>query len=281
MTRSYGTRSSAPAPVVMGGGEVRLIKPGTDFAEIRPRLRSFDMLAIRGASKFSDGISHVEEIVSGAGTGRYTHCALVVWGDAFPPSSRYWTPPGNNNALYIFESTMSGPTSRGGNGVYSVDGDAFLGVQLRSLDAVLAADDTPREAAIAWCSLRPAARRRLRPELWGETFRRYNGIRYDASPLDLCAAAFPCLRPWRQCCLGSCCRCCKGWLFCSELVANVYKDLGVLDPGVEAQNVLPSDYFARPDDPTLSNDRDGEIPLLFEPPVPVTVFGAPAGIRYY
>lgn len=247
------------------------MKEGVAYSSIRPQLRSFDMIAFRGTSVLSNAISYVEERVNGVGAGRYSHVGLVVMGDDFPPGTRYHTPAGPNNAVYIFESVLGG-TGPMADGVNDVDGKGFLGVQLRRLDDVVIANDSNPKASLGWCRMREAARPRPSPDEWQRVFARYNGIRYDASPLDLCAGAFGCLRPWRQCCFGACC-CKRNWQFCSELVANVYKDLGVLPPDVDAQNVVPSDYFTRPATAgvAITFDVDGEIPVLFHPCIPITV----------
>ena len=58
------------------------------------------------------------------------------------------------------------------------------------------------------------------------------------------------------------------WQFCSELVANIYKDVGILPASVDAANVMPVDFITDPKNPTKTLDKDGEVPPLFDfPPV--------------
>ena len=50
----------------------------------------------------------------------------------------------------------------------------------------------------------------------------------------------------------------SGWLFCSELVALVYQQLGLIDPKLDPQNAIPVDF--------LGCDIDG-IPRLVDAPI--------------
>ncbi len=195
---------------------------------------------------------------AGEGASRFTHCGVVVRGEDIPAGTRHHRP----GAVYIFESVASGPLPES-DGVRNVDGQAFLGVQLRDLDKVVAAYDADASTRIAWCKLSASPDRGR----WPAIFQHYNGVRYDVCPLSVFASAFPCLRPFR-CCGGA-----TDWMICSELVAHVYVDLGLME--VTPENVVPADFFQKPDG--QSYDIDGEVPQLFATIVPFTVRSAAAG----
>jgi hypothetical protein len=110
------------------------------------------------------------------------------------------------------------------------------------------------------------------------------GVRYDASCINLAAAAFPilrwirdhpCLRKFRD--AFSRAFCCGSrpstWLFCSELVAQIYVLLGVFPESVNPADVIPTDflpaYFVSPSqmnavEPSTSASASASVKVITE-----------------
>ncbi len=249
----------------MSDDEEPLVKNGAAYKDIRPHLETFDMIAFRGGEIVSDAISRLEEVIGGEGAGVYTHVGVVLRGDIFPEDHKYHR--SGREEVYVWESTQSG---RLGDGALDVEGKSFLGVQLRVLDEVVEAYDVHPKTFLAWCSMLPKFRPSPTSEEFITIFNYYNGIPYDFNCINLLATAISWLRPLR-CCFS----CYTKPQFCSELVANLYKSLGTLSPEVDARNVLPSDYFsnfAHSKGGHITFDKDEEIPVLFSPAVPFTLF---------
>lgn len=251
-------------------------KEGAPYSDIRPRLRTFDLIFFRGAGGWSKIIAAAQEIVDGAGAGAYTHVGMVVRGDAFLPHSRHYTPPGPQCAAYIFESQNSND-----DGIVNVHGRLESGVQLRNLDLVVAAYDGADGTVLGWSAM--LDERRPHDSSWPAVFARYDGTPYE-NILHLAAAACYCLRPLRAL-LRSCCARCgyssgSARQICSELVTNIYKDVGALPAWIESENVIPADYIVRPG-AQRTFDADGEIPIMFEQVVPFTAYPRSAPARNF
>ena len=144
-----------------------------------------------------------------------------------------------NGKLYIWESTMSG---RLGGGVPDINGRTYLGVQLRDFDEVFKFYDQNPETRVAWCSLKnnPSLSPNFKSS-FTTVFNKYNGSFYNANIFSLLASLFPYLRPLRY--LTEIKHIDSSWLFCSELVATVYRDLGIFPQTVNPENVVPVDFL--------------------------------------
>lgn len=283
-------------------------KPGVPWSVIRNQIRTYDLLLFRGADFVSEAIAKVEE--HGVGTGEFTHVGLAVWAKDLPAKSRFRR-AGDEEKLYVLESTASGRiASAPGN----IDRRSQLGVQLRDMDEVVPAYDTFPRARLAWAPLRDsrksaedsssdaptsntaakATRPAPNPAVLENILERYMDLFYDANCLDLLASALPSLRTLRTFFHGSCCVlqalfCCgctsspcrkhqiNKWYFCSELVSQVYIDLGVFPRTLNPANVMPSDFLPRtalvdagfllsdmsPPASAPTVDADKEVPWVF------------------
>lgn len=246
------------------------------YHHIKDKLLPFDLIAFRGGGLYSDLIAKLEEFEVGVGT--FTHVGIVVTSDILTDS---FIEPGRK---YLFESTLtynSAPDILSGKGV--------LGVQLRDLETAITHYIEDQDTKVAWCPLlnNPYAdngdlavnvrkRRMLLKEYFTDFFRRYDNRLYEIDPTNLLAAMFPSLRLIRTLRdelfvglygilhkfglsknnIGP-----AGWQFCSELVAGVYQNIGVLSYEFDPQDVIPVDFFGC--------DRDG-IPLLVDKPIYIT-----------
>ena len=168
---------------------------------------------------------------------QWSHVGLIITSEVFPhPKLK----PGE---LYVLESTAGGLL---GDGVYDVvREETFVGVQIRPLQELLALEGDQ----YAWLPLleRPALRDR------SDVVYRYLHKGYDWSPLCLVSSVLERTRPLRNLFINADSR-----FFCSELVARVYQDLGLLSDELRADNVIPADFVG-----------GGELPQLWGEPVPM------------
>lgn len=267
-------------------------KPGEhSYAELRDGMKTFDLIMFRGTDVVSGAISRIESAKTGCGD--YTHVGIVIRGtDLLPAKTEEdWLNP---NLLYVLESTMSGSMA---DGCMDVHGEAHLGVQLRKLDDVVVAYDKPSKSRLAWCrmldSKKPAclADDAERSKACRAAYEKYRGLRYDLSAVDLAACAFPAMRRLRDSKAFSRVRDAIGrvvygvkradgalspmgtdddliskWQFCSELAANIYKDIGAIPATVEPQNVMPVDFLTKDEVAGSTYDADKQVPVMFAQP---------------
>lgn len=259
-------------------------KPGESYAQIKPLLRTFDLLLFKGSDVVSKVIAKIEKIEDGPRAPDFTHVGCVVLGkDLFPltrDAEKEWL---HEDTVYVFESTMSGKLGGGPN---DVTDHARFGVQLRSLDDVVESYDLPETTRMAWAPLRQEVRERVDVKKARDVYEKYKGLRYDASIVDLAAAidvpCTRCLRDWgvfrflRD--YICCCFCWSSkradyspgtkktdnlvskWQFCSELVANIYKDIGIVPVSVNTKDVIPTDMLVDPEHPEKTFDADKQMP---------------------
>lgn len=219
------------------------------FRQTRNQLAPLDLLLFKGGDFVSDIIRKSERLWLGKGAGEFSHVGLVVTRNLLPDNELLkW------GELYIWESTISGKL---GQGVKNVEGRSFLGVQLRKLDDVIEAYDSSKKTRVAWCPL-------LHPldttdtkitDQFTKIFKELDGRRYDANMMSLGSSLFSCMRRGRrfvEMATGT-----GDWLFCSELAALVYKEMGILPPDTNEKNVVPVDF--------IGYDKDG-LPVVVETP---------------
>lgn len=227
-------------------------KEGVPYRQHKPRIRPFDVVFFRGGDAVSDLIRFAQKRGLGTpGAEDYSHVGMVVTSEILDDPR---LEPGK---LYIWESTMSG---RLGDGVPNIDGEAMLGVQLRDLDEVVRAYDKSKKTAVAFGKVRhpPDFDDELRRK-FTEVFQRLDGSKYDANPLSLLGSLIPALRPIRK--ISEDLLATQEWLFCSELVATVFIEVGIFPKWALACDVVPADF--------LGFDKD-LVPRVLEHPVRVT-----------
>lgn len=247
-------------------GEPPSEKPGMLYSKVRGELQPFDLLLFNGGDFISDFISYVQakNLPDKTGglvkPGAFSHVGMVVTSDIL---DHPLVKPGT---VYVFESTMSGKL---GNGIDNIEGRAFFGVQLRNFDELMPAYDKPNDTSIAfahlmynpWIHASPEERVRIKAR-FTDLFDRLNGTPYNANPYSLLAAIFPCLRKERkkiEDLFGT-----KKWLFCSELVATVYKEFGIFPRDINPENIVPMDFVG--DDENTHNAPT----VIYIPPAYIT-----------
>jgi hypothetical protein len=262
------------------------------FSDIKEFMNTYDLLLFRGNDIISNTIATVETFEDGLPkntTNNYTHVGLVIRGrDLMPrqtdkdPTEKDWL---CEDEVYILESTMSGDLA---GTCTDVHGEAHFGVQLRLLSEVVIRYSQIPKAELAWCPLvvplPSPAKETVRAE-----YEKYRGLSYDMSIVDLAACAFKPVRRLRDNTVFEHLRdaICywfwrtnradgagtgadnlpSRWQFCSEMVANIFKDIKLLSGDVVPADTMPCDFVTDPDHPDKTLDKDKEIPLLFFSPI--------------
>ena len=236
-----------------------MVKHGFLYSTVEKYLESFDLVLFRGGNFAADAIIYIQklslDVKPPTGTD-VSHVGMIVRSDILDHPGVL---PGKT---YILESTMSMPNFlKGAEAVPTIEGDGCFGVQLRQYEPLIRAYDRPDNTAISIGKLldNPAANGggQLIKAKFTEFFKKISDIKYDFKPTSLFGAAFPC------------CRCMRDvsdeisggeLLFCSELIALVYKEFGILPQTVDPRNVIPMDFI-----PGL--DRDGDIGQIIQMPI--------------
>jgi hypothetical protein len=223
--------------------EKPIVKPGRLLSEMKPQMRPFDALLFKGSDFVSGAISVFEKRghVNAKG-GNFTHAGIIVTDEIF---ANPLLQPGK---LYVLESVIGGKL---GCGIKDINGKAFLGVQIRDLDELLLAYDKPNSTSVAWC---PLINNPCVPGNVGNIRERFTqfcngvyGIMWDANCWSLLSSLYPKLRPMRpmiEKALHT-----ENWLFCSELVATIYRNFGVYPQTINPKDVVPAD-IAYPEEDT-------------------------------
>lgn len=263
-----------------------MAKEFVDYASIRNQMRSLDLILFRGSNIVSKAIIKIESLEDCVDA-QYSHSGICIEGRHLLPCVRKeeeeWL---RADGLYVFESIMSGKLN---DGVLDVDGHSHLAVQLRQMDDVVKVTAT-EECGMSWCPLKESIRPKDDPELAAKVrtiYDRYLGLTYDVSVIDLAGATSSSTSRWIRDCsffrwfrdvvygitVGTE-RAIDGdqlpkdnkpsrWQFCSELVANIYRDIGIVPKTVEPQDVMPQDFVPKPDGKE-TYDADKQVPVLFE-----------------
>lgn len=249
-----------------------------NFDEIRNQIKPFDIISFKGADAVSSIISSFQKYF--LGSDEVSHVGMVVTSEILP----YYTINGaqkflDSEEIYVFESTI--PYNIGLNLEVSPDvltGQGQMGVQIRKLKDVVLSYTKDGKSSVAWCKLigNPFNdnNKDFLSIMFQEIFHEYYNRMYDLSFISLASAIFPKMRGIRavrdfiyynlyklsnylgfssQESLGP-----LGWQFCSELMANIYIELGIIDPSTDPRNVVPVDFFGF--------DKDG-LPRIAERPI--------------
>lgn len=207
------------------------LKEGVLLSGIKDKIRPLDLIAFRGNDVASDLVYKCQTARQMAMRHNgliFTHVGIIVTRDVLDH------PKMEHGKLYILESTFSE------TGITDINGKLPFGVQIRELEKVIVDYDKPEDTLIAWCPLFDNPHNETNTKLILNTI--YDEIQdktWDANCWSLCSSLYPLFRP---------CRCCmehvfytENWLFCSEMVAIIYKSLGVLPRSINPKDVVPDD----------------------------------------
>lgn len=223
-------------------------KQGTCINDIKSNIKPLDLIVFRGSEFVSDAISLFQKIT--LGEGKWTHVGLVVTTDIIPIKN------GIPGKLYIWESTMSGKLL--GDGANNVETNAAtFGVQIRDLEDVVDNYDNDADSKIGWCKLKnnPLDKKDGESEL--EYLLRKSKISTDLTALNKkignATYDYNCLNLLST----VCCTCTKlrrnvfgssNKYFCSELVAKIYQNIGIISNNIDSEKVAPEEFLGHTND---------------------------------
>ena len=257
------------------------------FDDIKDKIRPFDILGFRGSDTVSDMVVKLQEEMTGGNI--FSHVGMVITAELLPTCVyNDVTFHLQKGKIYVFESTISYNLPGPSDGTPDViTGDAKLGVQLRDMDEIIHRYLKSDKAKIAWCKLinnpfdkyelETDTEFRLRRvairEQFKSTFDNYHWRIYEMDLVSLVGALFPSTRFVRDIRdklittfylglqnlgLAKVEDGPAGWQFCCSLIANIYREYGIIDKSINPKDVLPVDFFGY--------DVDG-LPVLTESPV--------------
>lgn len=223
------------------------------------RPKPLDLVLFRGGDLVSDAIRFLQGRCLRAtssmkleeGVRSFSHVGIIVTREILDDERL------ERDKLYVFESTMSGPLT---DGVLNVNGESFLGVQIRELDKVVNAYLKDEDARIAIAPLVQSVDCEKLKEVFTAFVKRYDGTPYDANFASLFGSILPGIRPIRNV-LERVFRT-KKWLFCSELVALIYKRMGIFPRDCDPRDCVPMDFLG------FDNDR---LPVVVLDPIYITL----------
>lgn len=216
----------------------------------RKDIRPFDIVLFRGTDFVSDAIRWFQRRhLRYSRKNDFSHCGIVITSEVLDHPNIL---PGR---FYVMESTISG---RLGQGIPDIDGKSFLGVQIRDLEDLIPAYlNGKSQIAIGKLKNNPfeSKKRRVARRKLQKFYRKYNHRVYDYNPINLSASIFSCMKPVKYSLEQFLEQNSDNLLFCSEMAAELYKEIGLLDSDVRADEVVPMDF--------IEKDRDGKIPEDF------------------
>lgn len=243
------------------------------YSEIENLIKPLDLLLFRGGDFVSGAIRYLQNKMLGNGT--FSHVGIVVTRELMP-----WLKVLEPGEKYVWESTMSIPIGNMVDGVPDIEsGKGKFGVQIRSLrDVVESYTNEKSGALVSWGALnnnpwKQTENHKQIKKIVRRLHREVGCKTYELNFLELAASLFPFLRKFRN----------KAeWIedvgygilrsfkivednggdafyFCTELVAYILQELGVISSHIKPNEVVPMDF--------LGYDREGMESLVDNDPV--------------
>lgn len=223
------------------------------------RVEPLDIIFFRGAESISNLISKLEKHTTH--NGDWTHVGVALNKDILP------IPELKEDELYVWESTFSTKifNIQGKGCVSELSKKAFFGTQVRNLKS-LSVSYTAKGGKIAigklnhnpWVEAKTEEEKDILRKQMKEIFTKLNHVGYDFNPLSLLGSMFHSIRIVNEIIEHDE----DHALFCSEHVAKVFIELGLLPKTIHAEHVLPVDFLGHDMDAAIPKDMVKElIPL--------------------
>ena len=217
-----------------------------------PGLNPFDLLLFRSPGSLSILMQRISRPNKEQKDEIYwSHAGVAVDSSVLPDVGL------EEGMLSVLESTLTSEALLGDE-PDAVRGRGRLGVQVRRLDKVLQHYQLKKNEGfdVAYCNLKKAIQTSPTVvQIVQAFYNRHRDAHYQTNCVHLFAAVSP---AWRRIRDSLFCRSVgSDDLFCSQLVAALYIKLGVLDPSVDARDVLPHDF--------LGHDPEG-MPIIVHKP---------------
>ncbi len=215
-----------------------IIKPGLNYKEIKNQIRDFDLIVFTGSDFVSKTIMSLSKYELGKDAGHYSHVGMIITKNILDH------PKMEDGELYIFESTMSGKLT---DGVLNIEGESFLGSQIRKFDDVVKAYDSNPDTQVRWCKLLENPLDILQINdirlTMAELFLKYNHRLYEVNIMNLFFAMFPSLRKFKYNYYDD-----NRFVFCSELAGIIYRAFFVIPFEANPTDIVPADFMVTDED---------------------------------
>jgi hypothetical protein len=223
----------------------------SEIEHVMESIRPLDLILFSGNTILSKTIKMVER--KKYGIGNVSHIGMVIDKLVLPHIKQI-----NDYKMYIWESTSSKCAITGKHKLKDIFNKSRFGVQIRDLEQVVTCYINSG-GRVFWGKLKnnPTKIRENetereyqdRIEILNTKFKMIYDVfgksSYNLSLIDLGASVYGWMRPLRKL---------KNYiqrkrknkpcpLFCSEFIAIIYKEIGVIDDNVEPQNIVPVDFL--------------------------------------
>jgi hypothetical protein len=253
-----------------------ITKQGEPYEQYKSNIKPLDLVFFKGGDAVSNFIRYMtkkdydksdnksENKIHNIKPDAFSHIGMIVTSDILDEVTVGLNLKLEKGKLYVFESTMSGTLT---DGVKNLEGESFFGVQIRDFDQVMSSYDKDKNTAIAIGHLNQSIDYDTIKPIFTSLFNKYNGTMYDAnfyslfSTLNMCS----CIRSRRdeaEYLLRS-----TQWLFCSELIATIYRELQLIPESVNPKNVVPMDFLGFDSE----HDVSERVPVIVSTPVVITI----------
>jgi len=216
------------------------VKQGVDYKTIP--LRDFDLVLFSGGKTGTSGFIECLE-KRRLGEGSFSHVGMIITSKSLPFQDL------KDDKLYIFESTQSGKLT---DGVLNIEGESYLGSQIREFDQVMKGYDSNPNSSIAVRRLvnNPLDIMNINDvkAIMSFLYGKYNHRRYEIDIFQLFEAMIPKLRIFRSKKMED------KFIFCSELVATIYKGFNILPKECNPSDVIPMDFVAEDEDHMINRN---------------------------
>lgn len=219
-----------------------------DLEDVLDKIRPLDLILFSGNTLISKTIKMAEK--KKYGIGNVSHIGLIIDHSLIPSIKQM-----SKYNLYIWESTSSKCRN---NRLKDIFNKSRFGVQIRNLEEVISCY-IHSGGRVFWGKLKNNPMKIQDHESEDNYKNRiykiiskmemiylnYGKSSYNLSIIDLAASIYPWMRPLRSL---------KNYiqrktkkskpvpLFCSEFVAIIYKELGIIE-GIETENIVPVDFL--------------------------------------
>jgi hypothetical protein len=250
------------------------------YDEIKNEIKPFDLIFFQGKGFGADIIRYGEWLTSinrdtNVDSFNFSHVGIILTSDLLINIKGVI-----KGELYIWESTMK---NRKSIAVPNVSGVYAAGVQLRNLKDVIFNYNTyyinktgkqdKCETCMSIAYLNSNYRNyvndnydNIKNNFIKNIYPKYQNIQYDSQPLNLLSSVLPILRIELNSYINKKLKS-KDWLFCSELVASVYKDINIFPNTCIPDYVVPTDFLNHDSDKIES----GGIPYVLDKIIPLSI----------
>lgn len=214
---------------------------------LKKTIKSFDIILCTTNSQFSSLINSSQMFINGRG--KYTHVALCVKGCDLPNEFIFNDKNSkknykiDNNEIYLLESVVN--TELESKNIFA---EHFNGVQLRKFNETFEKYFELKKQGIFTELAHASLNMNYHPrsQYVSKIIEKYLGTKYNNSLIDKLYVPFRnnpivyCTKITKDLIYGTSID--NNGILCTTLTCNVLKDIGIIDPDINANTLLPEDF---------------------------------------